>query len=119
MTLAAGKECQGNFVNESTSKLNQTGVTCEFDATNNVPTVKSTHMTTFTVTLKTNGSTTNTPVVDDTSSSDGLSAGAIAGIAIGAVVFVIGIVLLIVFLVKRAKAKKLRRNGGGGRMSVL
>lgn len=48
-----------------------------------------------------------------------MSAGAIAGIAIGAVVFVTGIVLLIVFLVKRAKAKKLRRNGDGTRMSVL
>ena len=33
--------------------------------------------------------------------------------------FVTGIVLLIVFLVKKAKAKKLRRNGGGTRMSVL
>ena len=75
-------------------------------------------MTTFTLTLKTKDSTPNQPttVVDDSSSDSGLSAGAIAGIAVGAVVFVTGVILLTVYLVKKAKAKKLRNRG---RSSVL
>ena len=69
------------------------------------------------MTVEGNGTTTTTTTT--TSSSDsGLSGGAIAGIVVGSVVFVAGLVLLIVFLVKRAKAKRLLKTGSG-RASVL
>lgn len=116
--LESGKACKGNYVNESTAKLDQQGVSCEYDATTGVPTIKSNHMTTFIVTVESNGTTTTTTTTTGSSSDDGLSGGAIAGIVIGSLVFVTGVVLLTIFLVKKAKAKKLQKHNGA-RMSVL
>ena len=57
MDFEPEKKCQANFINEETGKLDQSGVKCEYDPVKKLPTIYSTHLTSFTITSLTITST--------------------------------------------------------------
>jgi len=94
-------------INESTGKLSSDGITSTYDATTKKTSCESTHLTSFVMVV--DGTTTTTSGTVEDNDDDGLSAGAIAGIVIGAVAFLTGLILLTVFLVKKSRKNKMRR----------